>query len=326
MPSHQALPSWLSGDPSEAVDVARLPYLERQTVIVVSDGEAAEARAALRGVALENSPSAAPEVGERLQTDPLFALALASAVELGWIRGPKADLLVKGLPYLPILAGRARDFHRTYRSWRRARTATLLISTTEQAQLRWPKGDPVRDQIYAGSPADPRTYYPLATFHDDVFFERASELRRLLSRLGARRVKATHSVVQGSGTRGRLTGGIEKLGASFRGKAAHNTSRNLHEMFDREMSGGAPSPRDEIAHDLHWVAKEPDWQELIEERFADRLRKDKLVFRSDTDFGLGAGVNAAVEGLPSEVSVGGKFKRYQRRQVELEMEFDPLPL
>lgn len=100
---------------------------------------------------------------------------------------------------------------------------------------------------------------------------------------------------------------------------------SAQEMFDREMSGGPPSPRDEMTRGLHWIAKEPDWQELIEERFADRLRRDKLVFRSDTDLGLGAGVDAAVEGLPAEVGVGGKLKRYQRRQVELAMEFDPLP-
>lgn len=324
MSPDRPLPSWLSGDPSVAIDVARLPYLERQTVIVVSDAEAEEARAALRGVALEQPHNAEPEISERLRTDPLFALALASAVELGWIRGPKADLVAKGLQYAPVLVGGARKFHKAYRSWRRARTATLLISTTEQAHLRWPKGDPVRDQVYAGSPADPHTYYPLATFHDDVFFERASELRRLLSRLGARRVMAKHSVVEGSRRRGGLAGRIEKLGVG--GKATRETSRDLEEMFDREMSGGAPSPRDEITRDLHWVVKEPDWQELIDERFADRLRKDKLVFRSDTDFGLGAGVKAAVEGLPAEVSVGGKFKRYERRQVELEMEFEPLPL
>jgi hypothetical protein len=319
------LPAWLSEDPRDPIDLASIPYLERQTIVVVSDAEAAEARAALRGAALAPSSEKQLQVADRLRLDPLFALALASAVEVGWISRSRVDLVVKGLPYLPIVARRARDFQKTFRAWRRARTATLLISTTEQSQLRWPKGDPVRDQVYAGSPADAKTYYPLASFHDDVFFERASELRRLLSRLGARRVMAKHVVIGGSSGRGRLIGRAEQVGVPIVAKARKRVSRELEEMFDREMSSGSPKSHEEVTRDLHWIAKEPDWQELIDERFADRLRKDKLVFRADTDYGLGAGVQAAVSGLPADVKVGGKFKRYERRQIELEVEFDPLP-
>ena len=68
--------------------------------------------------------------------------------------------------------------------------AALVISTAEARALRWPQGDPTKYELYIGSPADPRTYYPAASFHEDVLFERYGELRELLTRLGARRIEA----------------------------------------------------------------------------------------------------------------------------------------
>src|SRR3954447_18252992 len=51
MGSPRPLPRWLSSDPSEPLDVAALPYLERQAILVVTPEEAEDSRRSLMAAA-----------------------------------------------------------------------------------------------------------------------------------------------------------------------------------------------------------------------------------------------------------------------------------
>ena len=312
------LPIWLPAEPGGVVDIPKLPYAERQTVVVVPAHEAMQARRALRSVA-EGDPegvNALVRNDRGAEAEAWVGLALAAAVSVGALAPPTARLLEDLVPKA------AKQVAAAFKAWRTSGVSVLVISTDEQHLLRWPKGDPVRNQIYAGSPADPRTYYPLASFHDDVFFEHAQELRSLLRRLGAASLRARHTRVhsQDGDARGRvalpgrLTGGL---------RGERNRMKEREEIFNVTMAPAPPLDRETIAEGLAWLEREREWQELIGERHRDRLRRETIVFRDTTDYGLGASLEAAVKELPVEVKLGGDFKRHEGSTYEIEATFEP---
>lgn len=312
------LPIWLPQDPAATVDIPRLPYAERQTVVVVPVHEATQTRRALRAAA-EGDADAVNDLvrsDRGVELEAWVGLALAAAVRFGVLGSPMARALEEILPRAAKHAAAA------FKAWRNSGISILVISTAEQDLLRWPKGDPVRNQIYAGSPADPRTYYPLASFHDDVFFERAQELRSVIRRLGAASMRARHTRIQAQDAKahGRLaikakvTGGLRGEKSRF---------REREEVFNVTMAPAPPREREEVIADLAWLDREREWKELIEERYRDRLRKETLVFRDTTDYGLGAVLEAALRDLPAEVNLGGNFSRHEGSTYEIEATFEP---
>ena len=138
---------------------------------------------------------------------------------------------------------------KAYRAWRKTRVAALVISTAEAKALRWPQGDPTKYELYIGSPADPRTYYPAASFHEDVLFERYGELRELLTRLGARRIEAR--VTRGRKFDGSVSAGVPlpNGAGTLKGEVNRQQSETSSREDLREMEPSEPNLADRTGVD-----------------------------------------------------------------------------
>lgn len=312
----QERPSWLKADSGLVLDVPRLPYLERQAVLVVSAEEARDSRRALVSAAEGRSFAS------------LEALAIGAARNSGWMgvqmASVRVDRVISPLSLVipSLLAPAALS---AYRAWSRARVSALVISTAEATGLRWPKGDPTKYELYIGSPADPRTYYPAASFHEDVLFERYGELRELLSRLGASRIEA--KVTRGRGMDGSVNAQVplpDAVGSLKASAAVHKASASAREDL-RELAPSEPLPAAEIAAGLHWYDREVDWQRLAVLCSLGRAKRERLFLRQGSDYGLNANFEAAVKSLPISVSLGGQYSRYVETVWEVEALFGTAP-
>jgi hypothetical protein len=210
---------------------------------------------------------------------------------------------------------------KAYRAWRQTNVSALVISTREAERLRWPQGDPTKYELYIGSPADPQTYYPAATFHENVLFERYGELRELLTRLGARRI---HTIVRrGRGLDGSISvegpspGGAGTLAAEAGMSSATASSRE----DIRELAPLAEVDISRVSTGLHWYSREADWQRLTDLCAKGRLRRERVYLRQTSDFGVNANFEAAVKSLPVSIGLGGKYKKYEETAWEVDATF-----
>jgi hypothetical protein len=304
-------PGWLPRDPETPIDVPGLPYLERQAVLVVTPTEVQATRRALIETLTPSRPSISVSIGMPRQ-EGWVGIQLATARAMG---------LIKPWSSVMVFSGWAPTILAAYRAWRRTKVAALVISTDEAQQLRWPHGGPTKYELYIGSPADPRTYYPTASFHEDVLFERYGELRELLSRLGATRIAT--SVSRGRRIDGSIQAGLDApnlpadVGLSGGIASAQHASREDL----REMDSGSLPARDQLDAGLHWYARERDWQRLADLCYAGRAKRERIFFRQNTDYGLNANFEAAIKKLPVSVEIGGRYAKHVETVWEVEAEF-----
>lgn len=304
----RGLPAWPPADPTTQVEIAELPYLERQAVLVVSPEEAVQNRETLLAAARGGRRDSIALAREHANDD-WSALSLASA------KVPLAGIAVIAA------VGLAPSLLATYRAWRKTRMAALVISTAEASALRWPRGDPTKHELYIGSPADPRTYYPAASFHEDVLFERYSELRELLTRLGASRIDAR--VTRGRSFDGSIAGDgpLPNAAGTVKGEAKLERSETSSREDLREMEPSEPLSEDRLSAGLHWYAREADWQRLAEHCRAGKAKHEKIYFRHNSDYGLNANFEAAIKHLPVSVNIGGRYSRYVETVWEIDVLF-----
>lgn len=305
------LPPGLPEDPQQPINVLSLPYVERQAVFVLNDRDTARARAALLDLTRNDRRSVAAQLIRRDDQSPEWmGIALARLEASGQL----PPIAAHALRLVPVA-------YRVFKDWRETQIGALTISASEAAQLRWPKGDPARGTLYVGSPADPPTYYPAASFHDDVLTERYDNLVQLLSRLGARRL--TTRVVQGRGLDGDLTAevptpsGANVGAAAGRGRSIRSAKENSSEMEPME-----PVPRDQLAIGLPWYPRERTWQRLAELRYKGQAKREHILLKQDSDHGLNARFEAAISGgSPLKSHIGGTYKRYEETTWEIDVEF-----
>jgi len=293
------VPRWLPNDAAQPLDVPSIPYLERQAVLVVDDDRARRSREALIAARSGAVTKSFRGLVAREEDKSSGWIGLVWAAFPAGLLGP---LLLTGLSRAPAV-------FKAYRAWRGARVSALVISAEEARQLNWPRGDPNRHELYIGSPADRRTYYPTASFHEDVLFERYGELRELLSRIGATRIHAR--VTRGRGFDGSIHGEAPVSDAVTvgAGGGAHKHEQSAREDV-RELKPSRPTSREEIAEGLAWFSREKDWQRLADLALAGRAARETIYFRQSNDFGLNANFEAAVKNLPVSVKIGGDYRQY----------------
>ena len=197
----------------------------------------------------------------------------------------------------------------------------MVISTAEAKALRWPRGDPTKYELYIGSPADPRTYYPAASFHEDVLFERYGELRELLTRLGAHRIEAR--VTRGRTFDGSVSAGgpLPNAAGALKGEVNVQQSETSSRQDLRVMEPSEPLPEDRLTAGLHWYGREADWQRLAEHSRAGKTKREKIYFRHNSDYGLNANFEAAIKHLPVSVNIGGNYSRHVETVWEIDVLF-----
>lgn len=204
---------------------------------------------------------------------------------------------------LGAAAALAKD---TYDSWGAGKLDDLNIqqvSLTEANALKMPAGKPVVGTVYAPHPCVDGVYYPVASFHHQVFLDKVANANRLLRCLGATDTKIDSVHGWDKNFDANLTGqvGVVDVG----GEAGRSTTSSSNAEFEATY-GGDREPF--VPEDLRWFAQEPLWQEIAEGRLQHGMRNFSLTVTYNEDHKINAGLKVKLE--KAGLDIGGAFQNH----------------
>jgi len=180
-----------------------------------------------------------------------------------------------------------------------------MVGTQQAKGLIFPPGHPRAQVVYMQHPANPLTYYPLASFHRHVFEHKFREALLLLGGLGATTIDVQHvrgwsrAFAASMSTPIPASAGNEQVEASVGAKAQLDDKLLFRAALD---GSGAPA----LISDAVWYPHEPMWQALATLRLEHGLREFSLSLAYEEDYQVNAKLAAALEGV--NFQVGGKFE------------------
>ena len=277
------------------------PYHERQIIAFIPDDLLSKAKSA--------DDKADDRIGKTLSAAAVgYGLrGIASAIADGLIL-PIGGFLAVGLaaPIVVVWLLRRKNV--------KSKLLLLPYSFSEKLSLIHP---PMNDQVYVGHPHEPRIYYPTAEFHRIMFENKFSELLRLLTSLGAVRIKAHY-----------IKGYKRDLGfETIFGIAADQFSLKFDKTQSQERSVVYEAELDNLSKpdppaNLLWYAHENTWKELTRERLSNGLRKVRVNLEYAEDFGVNAELKAKIKHY--DLNLGGKFVNLSKTVWDFEVEFNTL--
>jgi hypothetical protein len=180
--------------------------------------------------------------------------------------------------------------------------SVAFVTHEATTTLRFPRGEPVFGTLYAGHPTRPAEYFPVNSFHADVFDTKVAEAINLLHFLGAFNVSVQH--VRGWTRGANFEVESPRLPFKIFGGARRGGSKSI--TFDGEY---APTTAPALPEDLSWYDREPLWRALAEGRLHSGMTRFQLDVRYDQDFGIDLGLADSAEKLG--LRLGGEFKAQQ---------------
>lgn len=259
---------------SQTPELLKLPYSERQLVIVQPDEIAAAARSSQES---NEKPSDWKSIATRIGR-----VALSLSI------------------YEPIIEITTD----TINAWAKARESglnVLQIGRTEAQALRFPPGHPREQALYVAHPALPSVYYTTATFHRMAFEHKFSEAIVLLMSLGATKITVEH--IRGWSREFSANISAPLAEADVAASAGHSAKSGHALLFEATLNNSkAPS----IPHDLVWFSHEPTWQAVAQGRMKYGLSQFSLTVNYDDDFGVNAGLKIRVQ--KAGLDLGGTFE------------------
>lgn len=199
------------------------------------------------------------------------------------------------------------------------RGALVVAADVAERELAFPPGHPRIDHAYAAHPLRTERYLPVASFHQQLFEQKASELVTLLAALGAERVtvRAARGYREGAGFSLGASLPVDAINAQESGSKQRSIAQTL--MVEETFVVSGP-PR--IPDGLVWFDHEPNWQALARRRIEFGTSTFRIELSYDEDFGVDGGLVAALEGVG--VRVGGSFRAFERTRWEFEGTFAPI--
>jgi hypothetical protein len=182
-----------------------------------------------------------------------------------------------------------------------------MVGYQEAKGLLFPPGHPQAKVVYMQHPANPRLYYPIATFHRHVFEHKFSEALLLLGALGANDINVQRVKGWTREFAGELSVPIPpsavsgQMGAS--GASQAHTSENL--LFHASLSG---SDTPAMISDPVWFPHESTWQAVAKLRLDHGLDVFSLTLNYEEDYLVNGSLTAAIEG--AGFKLGGEFKKH----------------
>lgn len=228
-------------------------------------------------------------------------------------RFSKLASLMPGRSTQPVVDARAAEIRRAQARLQGQGRNVVFVTSAATATLRFPRGEPVFGTLYAGHPTRPAEYFPVNSFHADVFDTKVAEAINLLHCLGAFSVSVQH--VRGWTRGANFEVGGTRLPLKFLGKAARGGSKSI--TFDGEY---APTTAPALPQDLSWYDREPLWRALAEGRLRSGMTRFQLDVRYDQDFGIDLSLVDSAEGLG--LRLGGEFKAQRETVWRMTGHFD----
>lgn len=208
---------------------------------------------------------------------------------------------------------RASEIRRAYESFKGQGRNVAFVTPAATATLRFPRGEPIFGTLYAGHPTRPAEYFPVNSFHGDVFDTKVAEAITLLHSLGAFSVSVQH--VRGWTRGANLEVESPRLPFKILGGTTRGGSKSI--TFDGEY---APTTAPALPQDLSWYEREPLWRALAEGRLHSGMTRFQLDVRYDQDFGIDLSLVDSAEKLG--LRLGGEFKAQRETVWRMTGHFD----
>jgi|GEM_PF-1044902 len=287
------------------VDIASLPYLERQ-LIVVSKKEALDA--------LQN------EVNSH---GPVEAVAfLATGIAWTKVAATVASSSVVGGPLVGSLAGVTLVAVEGLRAWFKAQelgAPILPINQEQAAKLLFPPGHPREGVVYVGHPASAKTYYTMADFHRYVFEHKLCEAVELLMSLGATKIRVEHVSGWSTDFSAKLSVPLGSSSGVVEPEAKHQKNTQRSFLYEATLSGvKVPS----LPGSSVWYPHEPTWMSVARGRLQYGLNEFSITVSYLDDLGVSAGLKATV--AKAGLDVGGSFESHEATCWKLTGTFCPM--
>ena len=199
---------------STELGIARLPYNDRQRIIVVPD----DVLEAYDGGA-DSAPGSWSADGIRSRLPALGRRSVPTTVPHQSLRAIEA-LERQGVRILPV-------------------------ARTEASELGWAAGHPLDGLVYVGDPAMPSSYYQLSDFHVRVFEAKFAEAIRLLGYLGATNFVVRSEEGGGGKCAGKMTIPVQASPGTGKGAGRGSATRKVNvEAERRPVAAGERRERD----------------------------------------------------------------------------------
>ena len=256
----------------------------------LDDGELQDAGKAEKSVA----PPAAGLLGQPIGVYPGGG---TPATVLGTAAGAATGAFL-GTAAVAAVTSAAKYVRESKQKAERAGLRILDVSESQAVGLHFPHGHPRRKVVYVGDPEVPNNYYPLGSFHREMFDSKVSEVTRLLMGLGATSISVEY-------TEGYKSGGSIKFAAStpkdtdveLGGGIKRTSEINSNAKITMNLS---PTKRPEIPEGLVWFRHERQWQEIATARLEHGLQNFSLEVRYTDDLGIDANLVAKIHGVGFE--------------------------
>ncbi len=279
-----------------------LPYGDRQLITFVPD--AIVERPPQKELQSED-PSQKSKSTTTAFTGATAGAAMASAAAFA-----ASHMLLLGLP--AIAGGIATYFFLRSMKDRQVEAAPRihLLRKSWATHFILPPGHPRQQVVFAGHPAEPRNYIPIADFHRYSFEHKFSEILSILMHLGARQIEVRHVRGWGQDFSERLAIGIPRATVSQRATSMVREQNTV--LYEAELSGGTSVP---LPKDLVWLPHESTWKQIVEGRTKFGLKTFSLNLQYQEDYGVNLGLKAEIE--KAGLDLGGQFEKHQSTTWEI---------
>ena len=151
-------------------------------------------------------------------------------------------------------------------------------STIREVGISFPIGHPIDGHVYLAHPTRGRYYIPADTYEEAIFLERVNEYCYLLQALGAKEIKI--QTVKGKSVdemRESKRNAEASVGVgAFHADGNMKSNNSKHSTADQSYSFKnyqlfTPQKKPYVPKDLNWVAIEPKWRRLIDNRLNNTL-------------------------------------------------------
>jgi hypothetical protein len=189
-----------------------------------------------------------------------------------------------------------------------------LLRKSWASRFILPPGHPRPRVVFAGHPAEPQNYIPIADFHRYSFEHKFSEILSILMHLGAQKIEVRHVRGWGQDFSERLSIGIPRATVS----QGVDSTRREHSalLYEAELDGG---PSVALPANLVWLPHESTWRQIVEGRTKFGLKTFSLNLQYTEDYGVNLGLKAEIQAV--QLDLGGEFEKHQSTTWEIKGTF-----
>lgn len=187
--------------------------------------------------------------------------------------------------------------------------ANIYIATREQVSgLVFPgTGRPQLNMLYVCNPMDPKRYYHINNFHDEMENNKVNEIIYLLQSLCATEINVSLENARQKDTAADAS--VDHQGSSIHTSKSASQSIKYHGVYD-------PKHPPFIPDDLYWYDGEQQWKNITIQRMSGELKTFEFEIGIENDFGMSAKIYGQFKRIHT-VKLGGDYHTFQKKHLTI---------